>query len=176
MAYLGLFGCWVMAGTLVIAAVAKLRTFGDFAASLVALRLAAGAGAQPLAAAVVAAELTAAALCLWPGTAVVGLGVSAALMAAFAAVAGRRRAVVPCRCFGSGGAPLGPRHVMRNGLLLLLALAAVPGSLTTVLTSDPNPGGLLLTLVCATVAVALVVRFDDLADLLLPLPTDPIRS
>jgi len=170
-AYLGLFGCWVMAGTLVIAAVAKLRAFGDFAGSLVALRLVAGARARPLAVAVIAAELTAAALCLWPGTAAVGLGVSAALMAAFAAVAARRRAVVPCRCFGSGGAPLGPRHVLRNGLLLALALAAVPASLAT---GDPQAGGLLPTLVCAAVAVALVVRFDDLADLLLPLPTDPI--
>ncbi|HEY0638751.1 MAG TPA: MauE/DoxX family redox-associated membrane protein [Pseudonocardiaceae bacterium] len=199
MAYLGLFGCWVLAGTLVIAALAKLRAFDDFAGSLVALRLVTGparpttgrtrstAGpvrpligrARLLAGAVVGAELTAAALCLLPVTAVVGLGVAAALMAAFAVVAGtagRRRAVVPCRCFGSGGAPLGRRHVLRNGLLLGLALAALPAGLAAPGDPDPSTVGLLLTLVTAAVAVALVVRFDDIADLVLPLPTDPIRS
>lgn len=94
------------------------------------------------------------------------LGVlSAAILAALRR--GRRPA---CRCFGAGGAPLDARHVLRNAVLLALAVlgwavlqAPSPGPL--------RPAGVLLGLAAAVPVAALVIRLDDLAALFAPTPT-----
>ncbi|HET6296624.1 MAG TPA: MauE/DoxX family redox-associated membrane protein [Kribbella sp.] len=98
--------------------------------------------------------------------AVVGLAGAAVLLLAFtiAIVATLRRGgQQACRCFGARAIPLGPAHVVRNALLLAVALAG----LVTVSGADPSvePGGAALAGVAGLVAGLLVTRFDDLTDL-----------
>lgn len=172
MEYVALFGCWLVAGVFGVAAVAKLRDFTAFADSIVALRLSAARTSRPLAGVVVAGEVITTALCAAVTSA--GLLLGAAMLTVFAWVAlaaNRSGRVVPCRCFGRDGAPLGPRHAIRNGALAVVALA---GALA--LSSDPalpDPAGMVLTGLVAAVAAALVVSIDDLIHLLrLPQATE----
>jgi hypothetical protein len=116
----------------------------------VPLALAAGAPVQPIA----TAALTGAAVLL----AVLTTGVALAL---------RRGSGAPCACFGATERPLSRRHLVRNGLLLLLAAGGaasadhLPGAAAEV------PSAALAGLVGA-VAGLLLVRLDDLVDLFAP--------
>lgn len=165
MEHVALFGCWLVAGVFGVAAVSKLRDFAAFADSIVALRLTGARTSRPLAGAVVAGEVATAVLCA--AVTVAGLLLGTAMLTGFAwmaLAANRSGRVVPCRCFGRDGAPLGPRHAIRNGALAVVALT---GALA--LSSDPAlPGlpGMVLTGLVAAVAVALVVSIDDLIHLL----------
>ena len=98
--------------------------------------------------------------------AVVALAASAVLLLAFtiAIVATLRRGgQQACRCFGAKATPLRPAHVVRNALLLAVAVVG----LVTVTGTDPSvePGGAALAGVAGLVAGLLVTRFDDLTDL-----------
>jgi len=98
--------------------------------------------------------------------AVVALAAAAALLLAFtiAIVATLRRGgQQACRCFGAKATPLRPAHVVRNALLLAVALAG----LVTVIGTDPSvePSGAVLAGVTGLVVGLLVTRFDDLTDL-----------
>lgn len=176
MGYVAVFGCWLVAGVFGVAAVTKLRDFSAFADSIVALRLTTARTSRPLAAAVVAAELATTALCAVVTEA--GLLLGAAMLAVFAWVAlaaNRSGRVVPCRCFGRDGAPLGPRHAIRNGSLAVVALAGVLALWQHPVL--PDVPGLLLTGLVAGVAVALVISVDDLIHLLrLPAATEADRA
>ncbi|MEU7909467.1 MauE/DoxX family redox-associated membrane protein [Microbispora bryophytorum] len=97
----------------------------------------------------------------------VGFGLAAGLVAvltAGVAVVLRRGLAVRCRCFGGGEAALGTRHVVRNLALLGvaalgLAVAVLPGG------AGVDGPGVLLAAGVALLAAALVIRFDDVADL-----------
>lgn len=69
----------------------------------------------------------------------------------------------PCRCFGAKATPLGPAHVVRNVLLLVVAfcglVAAVSGG------PSVEAAGATVAAVAGLVVGLLVTRFDDLADL-----------
>ncbi|MGC4937313.1 MauE/DoxX family redox-associated membrane protein [Kribbella sp. DT2] len=98
--------------------------------------------------------------------AVVALTAAAALLLVFtvAIVATLRRGgQQACRCFGAKATPLGPAHVVRNVLLLAVALAG----LVAVIATEPSvePGGAVLAGVAGLVVGLLVTRFDDLTDL-----------
>lgn len=168
MGHLGVFACWLAAGVFGVAGIAKLRRADEFVAAVAALRLVPARHTRPVAAVVGAAELVVSALCLVPSSpmAPAGLALAVALLVGFAGVAMSarlRRRVVPCRCFGRHGAPLGLRHVLRNAVLAAVSVAGLAAWLAA---PAPDAGpGLVLTGVAAVVAVALVVMFDDLVDL-----------
>lgn len=151
--------------------------FRGFAESLRAMRLLGDAAVVPVSAAVVAAELAVPLLIAAyavPGLSLAGLGLAAGLLASFTAaiiVVLRRGTPASCRCFGgSGAAPFGRRHVVRN-----LVLIAVAGGGAVATLRDPQVGWQSLVLgAAAGVSVALLVaRLDDLVALFAPLPARP---
>lgn len=171
MGYLGVFACWLMSGTFGVAAIAKLRNAAEFEASVAALRLVSTRLVRATGITVIFGELSISALCLVPvaRTATIGLILGAGFLLAFAlaAMSARvRRRVVPCRCFGRRGAPLGVRHAVCDGVLAAVAVAGV-----AVLISRPVPdsaAGLLLVAAVSAVAVMFVVALDDVVELFRP--------
>jgi len=122
----------VVAGAFLVAAVQKLRVRSGLTAELAGFGVP-GTLVAPAAVALPVAELaTAAALVVFPGTAVpafVAIGLLALFTGAVLAnlAQGRRP---PCPCFGAASAePLSARTVVRNGWLLGLAVLAT-GSIT----------------------------------------------
>ncbi|GAA1556420.1 methylamine utilization protein MauE [Actinomadura kijaniata] len=117
----------------------------------------------PLAHTVIALEAAVPVLLAVPATRILGFGVALVLLAAFTvAIAGalRRGRRAPCRCFGASAAPLGPRHLVRNGVLLAAASAGAlaPGGAAPA-------AGLAVAAAAGLVAGLLIVSFDDLVDL-----------
>ncbi|GIH78029.1 MauE/DoxX family redox-associated membrane protein [Planobispora longispora] len=166
-----------------LASKAGREEFRAFAVSAGPLSLFPARLRGPLAATVVTAEAVVAAGLVtgllrpwWPALGAVALCAfmgAAGVLGAFtiAVVASlRRRDRTPCRCFGTSPMPLGPRHVVRNVLLLGVAVA---GSVVEVL--EPVSGNLAGVSVAAAsgmIVGLLAVRFDDLAALLAGSP-DP---
>lgn len=113
----------------------KLRSLAAFDAAVVALgalppRLA--GLARPVGLGVIGAELATAVLTALPATAPDGLALATVLLAAFTALIGRslRRTAagapaVSCACFGAGDSAVGRVHLVRNVVLLALALGAL---------------------------------------------------
>lgn len=97
---------------------------------------------------------------------VAGLTGAAVLLAGFTVAIGlllRRGDRKPCHCFGVTDIPLGPAHLVRN--LVLLALA-VTGALAR--GSGFAVAGVALACVAGVVVAVLMVRFDDLVTLFAP--------
>ncbi|MER7504576.1 MauE/DoxX family redox-associated membrane protein [Nonomuraea pusilla] len=122
-----------------------------------------GLPAAPVAAAVLAGESAAVALLVLGERA--GFGLAAAMPAAFATailLALRRGSAATCRCFGVTAAPLSRAQIVRNLLLIAVAVTGwvMPGG-------SVELAGAALALVAAAVLAAVLVLFDDLADLLL---------
>ncbi|MEV4378059.1 MauE/DoxX family redox-associated membrane protein [Streptosporangium sp. NPDC049644] len=159
-----------------LSALSKVRSrkaFGEFLAAtrtLLATSVRAsqvsGTAARTAGMMVVAAEVAITVLVALPSTARAGFGVAALLLLCFsvAIVATLRRGVrTECRCFGPSSAPLSRRHLVRNGVLLAVALG---GLITAEGRGERvHPAGVAIAVGAALVAAALVVRFDDLADL-----------
>ncbi|WP_431932894.1 MauE/DoxX family redox-associated membrane protein [Nonomuraea jabiensis] len=148
----------------VVSAYSKLRSRAALRSFAATLRSLPGPARFPAAMATVVMELVAAAtLIVLPQA---GLAVGGMLLIAFSAwiaVSLRRGRREPCRCFGASTTPLGPVHLVRNGLLLLVvALGSValmsPGGPVTV-------AGLALAVPVGLVAAILLIVFDDIADL-----------
>ncbi|MFC0104774.1 MauE/DoxX family redox-associated membrane protein [Kibdelosporangium aridum] len=179
MAYISV-GAMVLCGlVLLISAVSKARSgkdYAEFAASIPAFGIPAQ-WTRLFAAATLAAEVAITALLLcatvlmaadlntgrWLATAGLGLAVGlfgVLTVAVWRAVARRSGAV--CRCFGPAHMVLARRHVVRNALLLLIAVLGVatlsPGTVDPVIAALAAAGG--------AVGAVFVIRFDDLADLL----------
>ncbi|MDQ1741949.1 MAG: hypothetical protein QOE23_288 [Pseudonocardiales bacterium] len=116
-----------------------------------------------------AVEFIVVALLAYPGTSRLGFALAAILLIAFSVAirAALRRGVhAPCRCFGASDTPLGRRHLVRNGLLLVIALL---GALTP---SGPlTPSGACLAVGTGLVLATLVVRLDLVVELFLPHPS-----
>jgi uncharacterized membrane protein YphA (DoxX/SURF4 family) len=168
--------CRVMlAVVLGFAAASKLRgrrAFRDFVESLSALGVPARA---PLAHAVVAAEISAIVLLVLVPSA--GFPLAMALVVGFTVVVARaiRSGVrVACRCFGASQTALGPAHLVRNLLLLLVAVAGTAAWL------HGDGGPLAFDTAAAAcgagiIGGAAVARWDDLAALVWPRSTAPNR-
>ncbi|GAA2353326.1 hypothetical protein GCM10010170_044600 [Dactylosporangium salmoneum] len=121
------------------------------------------AAVGPLAVAVVAAEgAIVAALAVGPLVRV-GFALALGLLGAFTIAivsAYTREKRVPCACFGSGS-PVGPRHVVRNGILAAVALAGL-------LTAGGGPvhlAGAGIALAAGLIGGLLMITFDDLVEL-----------
>lgn len=178
MGYVTVLACWTLAGTFLLAAMTKLRDLSSFAASIAALGYAPPTRAPWVAAGVIGAELAVAGLCALPRgpAAAAGLSLGAVLLTVFGAAAisaKRGRRVVPCRCFGSSGAPLGLRHAIRNGLLLILTGCGLMS--LAVDAPLPDVAGLALIAFSCIVLVAFVARADDLIDLAHSANVQPAR-
>lgn len=114
----------VLAGTLAWAAVAKVRARDLLPAQLTSFGMPAVAVAPlavllPLAEATLAVSLVAWPRSSWPAW------VALVLLGAFTVVvAVRLRDRVPCPCFGTSAAPAGPATLVRNAVLMALAVLA----------------------------------------------------
>ena len=75
-----------------------------------------------------------------------------------------------CRCFGATGAPLGRRHLLRNGLLITAALAGVTAAGAG---GGVAPAGVAVAAVAGAVCGLLFVWFDDITDLFVAQPVRP---
>lgn len=168
--------CRLLVGAVfAVSAVSKVRDRGAYTAFLSAVGGLAPWVPPPARAvvgpAVVAGELAVAVLLVPAATAVAGFAVAAALLAAFTAAiasAVRSRRRVPCACFGGGApSPVGPAHLVRNGVLLT-------GSLTGAVLglgasgAAPEPAGAVAAVFLGLVAAGLVLLTDDIAGLLRP--------
>jgi hypothetical protein len=82
-------------------------------------------------------------------------------------VAIRRGSPAPCPCFGvRSPRPTGPAHLLRN----LVLLSAVVSGLTLgpTVRQPPTPAGLTLALGTAVVAAMLIIRWEDIAEVITP--------
>lgn len=154
-----LFARVLLAVVFLAAFAGKVRTrqgFAEFRDSIAAI---VPLPARPVAAAVLAAEALAVVLLAVPGTRL-GYAVVVALLTAFCAgiafaVLGKK--AVRCRCFGAAGDVLGPKHLVRNGLLIAVAVA---GAFVTPPVSWEEPLTLLtIAVVLLAVVVALHLLF-----------------
>ncbi|MEU9497949.1 MauE/DoxX family redox-associated membrane protein [Streptomyces sp. NPDC048196] len=163
------------------AALGKLRgraAFSRFAQSLTTWDLLPAGWVRPCAVIVAASEVVVLLLLLASPLAApagpVGFLLAAGLLLAFTAgaalmVARGVRAV--CRCFGASGTPMGRLHVLRNGVLTLIAAAGVLGS-SGIQAVAPAYGAVAVA--GGAVVGALVTRLEDLAALFRPsLPARP---
>ncbi|MEU6714988.1 MauE/DoxX family redox-associated membrane protein [Nonomuraea sp. NPDC046802] len=157
-------GCVCLVGLVfAVTAVSKLRDFQGFARSLPALVPVSGKAPRPLAAVVVVLEASVPILAAVPATTSYGLALACGLLVAFTAAiafALRRGQRAPCRCFGTSAAPLGARHLVRNGLLIIAATLAV-------LLPDGSPvlAGTAMALGAGLIGAILIASFDDIVDL-----------
>lgn len=70
----------------------------------------------------------------------------------------RRGARVSCRCFGPSSSLLGARHIVRDGILLAIALVGALGTSR----GTASPAGIAVSLVAALFGATLAVFSDDL--------------
>ncbi|MFI6520601.1 MauE/DoxX family redox-associated membrane protein [Spirillospora sp. NPDC050679] len=163
------FACRLtLAAVMVLAAVAKLRSPGAFAASLASLDFVPARLRRPLAVLVPAAELLIALLLLLPATVTAGFLAATLFCCGLTAVpvlVVARGQQVTCACFGAGEVPMGGWHIARNAALLA---AAGLGSSVALSVGGGVPGqapGIALAVASAGVLTALTVFVDDIAAL-----------
>lgn len=144
--------------------------FAEFVRSVGQMRAVPGSWVMAVARATVAAEALVALLMIAPtGSSVtVGFGLAAVLTVLVSVTVVRvlrsgRRTV--CRCFGRSNRPIGIEHLVRNAVLLLLAL--------TGLVSNPRGGwttgtGLTPVILAGLFIGLIIASFDDLTHLVLP--------
>jgi uncharacterized membrane protein YphA (DoxX/SURF4 family) len=115
----------------------------------------------PLLWAVVLAELAAGVLNVVPTTAQAGSSLAAVLLVAFVGVTVReilRGGSTRCACFGGATMKLGPVHVVRNGLLLVLVLPGLAMPPQPI--SAMSPASWLVVGLSTPIATLLFVRFE----------------
>jgi Methylamine utilisation protein MauE len=142
----------------------SLRNIGP---QLFATRLRRQAGATI----VVAAEAAACILLVLPATSLAGLALAFALLLAFgAAIANvvRRGATAPCHCFGAEGSPLSSSHLLRNGLLAVIAAAGIAVRLSSgPVSALPDYDGALAVALGLLLGIG-ITRWDDLVFIATP--------
>ncbi|MES9536171.1 MULTISPECIES: MauE/DoxX family redox-associated membrane protein [unclassified Actinomadura] len=163
------FACRLtLMAVLTLAAVAKLRTPGVFAASLEGLAFVPARLRRPLAVLVPAAELLIALLLALPATVTTGFLAAALFCCGLTAVpvlVVARGQKVECACFGAAKAPMDGWHIARNAVLLAAACA---GSSVAMTRGGGVPGeapGIALAAVSAGLLTTLTVFVDDIAAL-----------
>lgn len=172
MAYVSLGCCLCLALVFGLSVVSKARreAFRDFTTSAGPLTIVPRGLRTPVAMTVLVLEavLTVAMLA---GTfvrpvALLGFALTLPLLLAFTAsivVTLRRGIRGACRCFGASTTPLGKAHVLRNAVLL--AVAVVGLAATSTAQAPVELPGAVVAAFAGLVAGLLVTRFDDLIDL-----------
>lgn len=120
---------------------------------------------------VVAAEATVCVLLVVPATSLAGLALALVLLLAFgAAIASvlRRGATAPCHCFGAEGSPLSSSHLLRNGLLAVIAAAGIAVRLAGgPVSALPDYDGALAVALGLLLGIG-ITRWDDLVFIATP--------
>ncbi|MBL1082292.1 hypothetical protein JK359_09900 [Streptomyces actinomycinicus] len=109
-----------------------------------------------------------------PASVKVGFAAAACLLAGFSmALIGvlRRKESAACHCFG-GSEPVAPRHVVRNVLLIGVALAGLAGRPATAGAAVGSSAGLLLAVGVGALLALFTVALDTLAHLFGPVNRD----
>jgi hypothetical protein len=114
---------------------------------------------------ILAAEFTVVALIPWERTGLVGSLIAVVLLALFSgtlARAVRRGSRARCRCFGSRSRRLGGIHIVRNVLLVIVAMV---GAMATSLAGGQalHPIGVILSVALAAPGALIIVLWEDLA-------------
>lgn len=170
---------FVVSATSKLASVPRQRAF---ARSLRDLRLLPGSLVVPVAAVVscvelaIAVGLAAALVGLMTGAwwaipvagaaVVVAVGLLAVLTTGIV-VALRRRSTAPCACFGASDRPLSWRHVLRNGLMLLIGVAGLAVAIV-VPPTVVDPAGAGLAGAVGVIVAVLLIRLDEIVELFAP--------
>jgi hypothetical protein len=166
MIYLAIAAGTLLAAVFVASAFSKVRgerQFALFVTSAVKLGLPASIPPRLGAAAIVGLEAAVPVLLILLPLA--GFCLAVALLGVFLVAivrAHRAGSRVACRCFGDSGAPLGPRHAVRNAALIVVALLGAAGA-NAAAPSQP-------AIVFAAAGVGLIgsvvfILFDDISDL-----------
>lgn len=170
MEYVGIGVRCALGLVFVVSFVSKVRSRDSwvaFTGSVRALGVRSARLVRPAAVAVVIAEFAVVVLVAVPvpGAAVVGCVLAAGLLLVFgtAIAATLRRGVrASCRCFGASAAPLGVRHVVRNAVL---AVAAVAGVVASARSGSAEAAGVAVAVCAGLLAGGLVTVLDDVVDL-----------
>jgi methylamine utilization protein MauE len=172
----------VIFGTSAVTKLAGLERQQAFARSLRALRLLPAPFVVPVAAAVSAVEVgiftgTAAALlgtvtgASWGvPVAVVALLLAVGLLVVLTVgivVALHRHRIAPCACFSRSDRPLSWRHVLRNGLMLLVGVTGVTIAVA-VTPAAPDPVAAGVAGATSVVVAVVLVRLDEILELFAP--------
>lgn len=95
-----------------------------------------------------------------------GLGLAAAMLVAFTAAVATAKATgreVRCRCFGADGGLMGRTHLIRNGVLIVIALAGLAAAAaTSAAVTTPHLGLLAATVSAAVLGAVALAHWDDL--------------
>ncbi|GAA3613563.1 methylamine utilization protein MauE [Nonomuraea rosea] len=151
-----------------VSKVSSRRAWGEFAESLRAMAVVGDTKVPVAAAGAAAAEggviVLAAVPLRWAGSAafILAAGLLGCLTVAVVMVV-RRGNAVACRCFGASQTPLGLSHVVRNVVLVVIALLGLAGSLAN---GSFDPALSAIAGVFGAVLGLLITRWDDLASLL----------
>jgi hypothetical protein len=178
----GIAALWTIFGTSAVSKVAGLERQRAFAESLRALQVLPVRLVAPAAVVVSGVELGVGVglVAALPGViAGASWAVSVAVVALLAAVALlvvltagivlalSRRSTAPCACFGASDRPLSWRHVLRNGLMLLVGVAGV----VIAVAFSPavvDPVGAGLAGVVGVVVAVVLIRLDEIVELFAP--------
>ncbi|MFG1947413.1 MauE/DoxX family redox-associated membrane protein [Nonomuraea sp. NPDC048826] len=174
MGYVVVFGQLLVLGIFLVSLVGKVRSrqaYREFITATGRL-LAVGPGrARWLGLLAVAAEAAIVVLVAVPVTASVGFVLAVVTLGGFgyALVRALRREekAAPCHCFGASETPVGRRHVIRNLVLIVAALAALGAAFTGTPGGVEIPG-VVIAAAAAAMCVLVVVRLDDIAELFRP--------
>jgi hypothetical protein len=156
--------CGVVIGLVfLLAVVGKLRGRAEltaFAESLGSFGLRSARLRSALATSVITAEaVTVVLLAVTPR---LGLGLAATMLVAFTAAVVTAKATgreVRCRCFGADGGLMGRTHLIRNGVLIVIALAGLAAGTSA---TTPHLGLLAATVSAAVLGAVALAHWDDL--------------
>ncbi|MEU8195484.1 MauE/DoxX family redox-associated membrane protein [Microbispora amethystogenes] len=156
---------WVILFTFAIAAVGKLRSrrsFEEFTGTLPGWmgRSLSATRRRSLAAGLVSVEAVIVVLTVFDRTAAIGLALATGALLAFTATmanALRSGRKIRCDCFGAGAGEVTGVHLVRNGILLAVAIAGLTGGVPAA--TSPMP------FLFALVIAAVITRADDLRHL-----------
>lgn len=141
---------------------AAFRAFRDWLGDLPVPGAARQAGA--LAATMAAAETLIVVLVVLPWTGPAGFALAGATLAVFIAGTGlaiSRGTNAACNCFGTRGARLSRRHVVRDAVLLAVAVVGAVGTHA----HGARPAGVAVSVAAAAFLAVLIVFLDDVLSL-----------
>jgi methylamine utilization protein MauE len=168
MEYIGIGAQSLLVAVFGWAAVSKLLAFGRFRMSVAELELVPPSFGGATAALLVGAELACAITVAVPRIKIVGLGLTTGLLLVFCggiALLIRRGSQARCACFGRSAGLLGRRQLIRNALLLVVALVGLAAAIGD---GAAQGAGVAIAVFTGLVGAALAVAFDDLAELFSP--------
>jgi hypothetical protein len=176
-----MFGRVLLAATLVVAAVGKLRSqvaFAAFADSLSDLGWRSQWQRRLAAALLPAAELGSAALLAVPASRIWGYVAALVLLLAVTAITGaalKRGRRLRCRCFGRAEETMGVSTLIRNLVLVMAGAAGLASALASAGRAGPAAGQ-VLGVGAGLLGAVVIVYWADLGYLLRPGPAQPGRD